>query len=580
VPQTNDYREIKERCRDPAQESYESIRPLVLFEEGSAKSRARETGHTPRTIRRRVALFLQEGMQGLLEQRKRHRGEIPPEIRERIYELLDLYRGFGFKELSRILFKEFGELLHWKRIRQLLEGRRPKLRQPPLPYRRHKDPRQARLEVIRLHYSGWSPTSISGFMGISRRHVYRLVDRFHEEQFAGMATHSSAPRRPARKVNFLIMTMIYRLQLEYPGAGRFNIWALLRLRAKELGLPEPNVSERTVGYCMAVNREIHPELARPAKEKYEATAHLPYRPRHLHDIWCIDMRHIDTKLDGKTLYSICVLEAHSRAILAGAVSLSKATWAILRVLYSAVLNFGRPDVIVSDNEQQFKSKLFQEVLDALDIDHRLIDPGLSWENLIEAFFGVQRRLADFKFTKCRVLEDFQRTHAEFLETYGRREHFGLIEEKREKTIPIEALGPLKCRPLPEMELERIFGRALFARRSDRYGYVRFQNWSFYAEAGLPKRRIHLWVSEEALSVEHEEITLAEYRCRFDPTRRRLLGLESEPTILRTRFRSPQRLLFAPEVCSSIKVRKLEASPRRRRTKLPMRQLVLLFEVAG
>lgn len=52
---SDEYQQIQEGCREPAQERYESIRPLVLFDdELSIQERASQTGHDRRTIRRRV----------------------------------------------------------------------------------------------------------------------------------------------------------------------------------------------------------------------------------------------------------------------------------------------------------------------------------------------------------------------------------------------------------------------------------------------------------------------------------------------------------------------------------------------
>jgi hypothetical protein len=55
------------------------------------------------------------------------------------------------------------------------------------------------------------------------------------------------------------------------------------------------------------------------------------------------------------------------------------------------------------------------ILQALAIEPRHIEKGKPWQNLIEAQFKVQLRLADFKFEQARTLDEVQAAHADFIE---------------------------------------------------------------------------------------------------------------------------------------------------------------------
>ena len=73
---TNDYGQLKEKFIDDVQDRYESIRPLVLFEDVSIRERAKQTGSSKNTIKKRVRQFKQHGMRGLFDSR-----ELPKKIR-------------------------------------------------------------------------------------------------------------------------------------------------------------------------------------------------------------------------------------------------------------------------------------------------------------------------------------------------------------------------------------------------------------------------------------------------------------------------------------------------------------------
>jgi hypothetical protein len=82
---------------------------------------------------------------------------------------------------------------------------------------------------------------------ISPSTVYLWIARFEADHFAGLVDHSRAPQAPARKVWLPLMLDVYHLQKRHPDAGEFRIWSLLG---------NPEVSVRTVGRIMALNRQI------------------------------------------------------------------------------------------------------------------------------------------------------------------------------------------------------------------------------------------------------------------------------------------------------------------------------------
>src|SRR5207237_9116754 len=75
------------------------------------------------------------------------------------------------------------------------------------------DPRERRLAVLKLHAEGWTPTSIAGYLGTSRRTVHTTLKRWIEEQFAGLADKSSRPHQPAMKTTLRAMQEVKKMQI-------------------------------------------------------------------------------------------------------------------------------------------------------------------------------------------------------------------------------------------------------------------------------------------------------------------------------------------------------------------------------
>jgi hypothetical protein len=110
---THDWQQIRPLLKDPAQITYEIIRPVILWGE-TPKGRAAETGMPMRTIYYKSNLFDQAGMASLLPPDpppavpKRDKRTLPPDIRQEIVNLHAEYPAFRPHELATICFVKFG----------------------------------------------------------------------------------------------------------------------------------------------------------------------------------------------------------------------------------------------------------------------------------------------------------------------------------------------------------------------------------------------------------------------------------------------------------------------------------------
>ncbi len=183
---------------------------------------------------------------------------------------------------------------------------------------------QARLQVIKLYYHGWDQVSISRFLKVSRPTVDAWIRRFEAEHLAGLLDKSRAPKAPARKIWLPLIVQVYHLQKRHPDAGEFRIWSLLG---------RPDLSARTIGRVMALNRLVYDDIPHVPKKGVKRTpGPHPYKASFRHQYWFIDGRQLDVRVDGVKWWSLVVLEGYSRTILAGAIAPTEATWAALMVL--------------------------------------------------------------------------------------------------------------------------------------------------------------------------------------------------------------------------------------------------------
>jgi transposase len=538
-----DFAQLQLHFVDQIQWRYEVIRPLVLFADRSATARAQETGTHPETVGKLKRRFEQQGMLGLLPDTREvvtpgRRRRVPETVVEEIARLKGLYTGLQYRELARIIFYKLGERVDDKTVKILWHQSLATAPQqlPLLDYHSDPDRAHARLQVIQLYAQGWSKRSISHYLHVSRPTITAWLRRFEAEELAGLADKSRAPHAPARKTWLPLMIEVYHLQKRHPDAGRFRIWSLLA---------RPEISERTVGRVMALNKQLYNDIphVRSPGAKRDPAPH-PYKAHAPHEYWFIDGRKMDFALDGVKWWSLIVLDGYSRTMLAGAVAPTEASWGALLVLYTACLRYGAPKVLVSDSGGAYISEDFEAVCRRLQIHHEPIvsTQGESYKNLMETHFNIQRRLYDYQFSLTQTPAEFEQAHQAFMHTYNTTAHQGLLKEQFTPPIPLEVLGEAKGRLYTSDELARKFVQGLFPRTTNQYGCVTLHSYHFYVEAGVPKTQVLLWVYGEQLRAVLDNVILAEYHCRYDWRTRKVIDIRNG-AFYPTRFASPQAALL-------------------------------------
>ena len=169
---------------DDVQERYEIARPLLLRQLVTAVERAQETSTHVQTVRRYVRRFERAGMRGLFDEREvLSRGRsVPDTVREEVLRLKALYPPLHNRELANIIYARSGCRIDHKTVAAIVRAHPPAIqhRLPLLSLHDAKEALPVRAEAIKLYYQGWNIQSISGFLGISRKHIYTLLHRFEQ----------------------------------------------------------------------------------------------------------------------------------------------------------------------------------------------------------------------------------------------------------------------------------------------------------------------------------------------------------------------------------------------------------------
>ena len=353
-------------------------------------------------------------------------------------------------------------------------------------------------------------------------------------------------RRPANhphnQMTLPFLEKVFRAQLHNPDAGRFpaawhsrtvNGRGFRRVKA-QLGAP-CNVQQ------ICGDGAPNPLKDGQRRQRGGERAELPYKPLFHHQYWFIDIRYL-VKHDGQWVYSICIIEGVSRTILAGMSSRHQDEIAILQLLHAAFGDYGLPWGIVSDNASVFTADAFLDVLDGLEIQPCPIEKRQSWQSLIETQFNIQRRLADAKFKQADTFEEIQDQHAAFIQLFNTTRHWAHRDRMDGCLTPISVLAGRLGRSVQPHKLRRVFRQLQFSRVVNRHGYVSVQRFYIYAEQGLAKQRVAVWLYQEQLRVEYQQTLLARYQYRFNRKARKISHIFSSK-LYRTVFVSPQLELF-------------------------------------
>jgi len=167
----------------------------------------------------------------------------------------------------------------------------------------------------------------------------------------------------------------------------------------------------------------------------------------------------------------------------------------------------------------------------------------------------------------------QRLHAAFIETFHTTRHGAHQERADSRWTPVDVLGWVRGRAVDPERLRHLFGRVQFLRTVNPYGFLSIQHFYIYAEQGLSRQRVSVWIYEGQLRIEYRETLVAPYRCAYDQRQKRLCDV-SHPMLYTTVFASPQMELIELDDAQWIKVQQ-RALHRRTQPMMSMGEQLML-----
>ncbi len=122
------------------------------------------------------------------------------------------------------------------------------------------------------------------------------------------------------------------------------------------------------------------------------------------------MRYLDHRLNDFKVYSITLLDNHSRATIASGFSRTQDLSAFLRVFYNGGTVARHPEALVTDNGGVFPAKEVQRIHRAPGIREEGIARWQPWQSSIKTAFGVQRRMAARVFARVGTWPELLAIH--------------------------------------------------------------------------------------------------------------------------------------------------------------------------
>jgi putative transposase len=474
-------------------------------------------------------------MESLFDAPKAKRRVLPPAIRRAIVDLKAEHPPLNLEEIANICGTLFGRRPDGQTVKAVLEESAipRKLVRRFEPYHEIPDDRERREAVVALHLEGWADKSIARYLRVDRSTVYRVRRRFEEEGEEGLRDRPAGRPRGVAKVNLRAMVEARRMQ-ENPELGEFRVRAAL----ERMGI---HLSRRTVGRILAANREAE-GLGKPSRGR-KKKREMPFAASFRHEYWTSDVRYIDHSIpETGQAYVVAVLENYSRAILASAVTLSQDTNAYLSVLDAAIGRYGSPGTIVTDGGGIFRSDRARDVYAALGIEKLEIERGQAWQSLIETNFNLQRRLADWHFAKAETWEDLVAEHDLWLERHNTQRHQAHETREDGRRSPSEVLGAVRVVRHHPTDLSRAFFSTMLVRRLDASGYARVKHWRVYAEEGLARCEVVVWLGNGEMALEYGGRALSRYDVSL--SRGDKLEAVTNPRLFATPYETGQPKLFA------------------------------------
>lgn len=252
--------------------------------------------------------------------------------------------------------------------------------------------------VMAVVQDGWKITEVADRLGVTRQAVHKWIVRYKAGGLPALADRSHRPNSCSHQISPELEAMICELRRQHPGWGPRRILHQLG----RLGV-DPLPGRSSIYRCLKRHNLV--ELRRRKKRRDEFRRWERDRPMQL---WQMDVMSGVMLDDGTDLKVVTGIDDHSRFCVAAGLLQRATARAVCEVFKKAMLSYGVPDEVLTDNGKVFTGRfgthkaevLFDRMCRENGISHRLTAPrSPTTTGKIERFHQSVRKelLADKTF---------------------------------------------------------------------------------------------------------------------------------------------------------------------------------------